>query len=160
MYMHGVHLWGSVRFALKLRDKALSPLLYTRYVNRSWVSQVQQAPLLPRKHYWDLMMFWVYAFSSILFIYYISVYSYSNQCLTQKIPSTKQRWRAEHIHAVIHLHYPVFLRHLVVFKFLFHRTFRQILEGRNEQTNTELTQILTKDLYRAQLVLCRMPDNK
>lgn len=98
--------------------------------------------------------------SAAYYLYIISVYSYSNQCLTQKIPSTKQRWRAEHIHAVIHLHYPVFLRHLVVFKFLFHRTFRQILEGRNEQTNTELTQILTKDLYRAQLVLCRMPDNK
>lgn len=54
--MHGVHLWWPGRFALKLGDEALGPLLYTRYVNGSWVCQVQRLPLLPRKLCWDLMV--------------------------------------------------------------------------------------------------------
>lgn len=56
MSMHGDHLWWPFRFALKPGDQALSPLLYTRYVNGSWVCHVQRDPLLPKKLYWDFVM--------------------------------------------------------------------------------------------------------
>lgn len=67
-----------------------------------------------------------------------SVDSCANQYLIKTLPTAKQQ-RDTHIHAVIRLLYPVFQRLLVVFKLLFVRTLRHILEGRDEQTNIALT---------------------
>lgn len=44
--MHGDHLGGPVRFALKPGDQALGPLPYAGYVNGLWVAQAQRRPLL------------------------------------------------------------------------------------------------------------------
>lgn len=59
--MRGVHLGRPDSLALKPGDEALSPLLYTGYVNGSRVVQVQRLPFLPRK---------------------LSVYSHSIRCVS------------------------------------------------------------------------------
>lgn len=135
--MHGVHLGlRLVRFAFKPWDQAVSPFLNTRYVNGSWIRQVQRPPFLLRSLYWDLMLRgcirWLNAFNSMVLYKADSSLFHTDVCSLQHQPLSHwktQPQTSKSMQSLILL-YPVLQRPFVVFKLLFLWTFMQILEGR------------------------------